>query len=79
MRIVFGVGLAALLQTASVEAVALQQQSSSFAQIESASETEGIMPGAGTQNAPTINIIDNNRNMSTNSAGGGGGCPIPGM
>ena len=37
------------------------------------------MPGAGTQNAPTINIIDNNRNMSTNSAGGGGGCPIPGM
>ena len=38
------------------------------------------MPGAGTQTAPTINIIDNNRNMSTNSSGGGCGMAgFPGM
>ena len=30
------------------------------------------MPGAGSQNSPTINIIDNNRNMSTNNGGGRG-------
>ena len=82
MKIVFGAIAAIGLSYygGSVDAVSLSQMdSSSLAQLDSSaqasSQAEGIMPGAGTQNSPTINIIDNNRNMSTNS--GGGGCASP--
>lgn len=48
--------------------------SSELAQIESTVETEtGDIEQGSAQTMPTINIIDNNRNMSTTGGGMGGG------
>ena len=68
MKVTFG--LFAVTLVSQVTAVKLSDPTEMLAQLDSAADSEG-MPGAGTQNSPTINIIDNNRNMST---GGGGGC-----
>ena len=70
MKLVFAIVASAALvdPTASVKVA-----QANLAQLESSTQAEGIMPGAGTQNSPTINIIDNNRNMSTNTGGGGSG------
>ena len=85
MRITFGssstiVAATVALLACDVQSVRLtstrsqNMASSELAQIESTVETEtGDIEQGSAQTMPTINIIDNNRNMSTTGGGGGMG------